>query len=313
MRIRHGAYLPEQERSRIISDIFRPETKQQSAASLPGRYLVQLKTQGLIIREQTVGESDRLVTVLTKDEGVIRAFARRAKNLKDAKNSATGLLCYSRLNIYKGRDKYIINDAFPIEVFFGLREDILRLALAQYFCGLCSELIPDGVESGDYLRLVLNALHFLSNGTRSPELLKPIVELRMLSLAGYMPDLICCAECGAYEADRMYFKINRGTIYCQDCFKNNGDPCVSLSRAAMTAMRHIIYSDFEKIFSFSVSAGAERELSTAVEEYTVHILQKRLKTLDFYQSLRAQPGVTLSKEAESRAPEGNEQKENEDG
>ena len=57
---------------------------------------MKVTTQGLIIREQVVGESDRLVTVLTRDEGVVRAFARRAKNLKDSKNAATGLLCYSR-------------------------------------------------------------------------------------------------------------------------------------------------------------------------------------------------------------------------
>ena len=49
---------------------------------------MQVKTQGLIIREQTVGESDRLVTVLTRDAGVVRAFARRAKNLKDSKSAA---------------------------------------------------------------------------------------------------------------------------------------------------------------------------------------------------------------------------------
>lgn len=232
-----------------------------------------------------MGESDRLVTVLTRDQGVVRAFARRAKNLKDSKNSATGLLCYSRLNLYQGRDKYIINDAFPIEVFFGLRQDIVRLALAQYFCGLSTELVPDGVESGDYLRLVLNALHFLSEGSRPEELLKPIVELRMLSLSGYMPDLVCCAQCGAYEADRMYFKVNRGVIYCQDCYLNNGDPCVALSRAALTAMRHIIYSDFEKIFSFSIPPGARKELLAASEAYTVSVLQKRPKTLDFYNSL----------------------------
>ena len=246
---------------------------------------MQIKTEGLIIREQTVGESDRLVWVLTRDEGVVRAFARRAKNLKDSKNSATGLLCYSRLNLYQGKDKYIINDAFPIEVFFGLRQDIVHLALAQYFCGLASEVVPDGVESSEYLRLVLNALHFLCEGTRPPELLKPIVELRMLSLAGYMPDLICCAQCGAYEAERMYFKINRGTIYCQDCYLDNGDPCALLSKPALTAMRHIIYSDFEKIFSFSLTGNSLRELSAAVEAYTVHILQKRPKTLDFYESL----------------------------
>ena len=104
---------------------------------------MQIKTQGIIIREQVIGESDRLITALTQDEGVVRAFARRAKNLKDSKNSATGLLCYSRLNLYKGREKYIVNDAFPIEVFFGLRQDIVRLALAQYFCSLAAELVPE--------------------------------------------------------------------------------------------------------------------------------------------------------------------------
>lgn len=246
---------------------------------------MQIKTQGLIIREQTVGESDRLVWALTQDEGIVRAFARRAKNLKDSKNSATGLLSYSRLNLYKGREKYIINDAFPIEVFFGLRQDIVRLALAQYFCSLAAELVPEGVESGDYLRLVLNALHFLSKGTKTDAHLKPIVELRMLSMAGFMPDLVCCAECGAYEAEKMFFKVNRGTLYCKDCYLENGDPSVGLSKAALTAMRHIIYSDFEKIFSFAVSSGAARELTAASEAYTVHILQKRPQTLDFYNSL----------------------------
>lgn len=238
-----------------------------------------------MIKEQTIGESDRLVTVLTRDEGVVRAFARRAKSLKDSKNAATGLLCYSRLNLYKGRDKYIINDAFPIEVFFDLRKDIVRLSLAQYFCELAAELVPEGVESGDYLRLVLNALHFLCKGERPEEILKPIVELRMLSISGYMPDLVYCAQCGAYEADSMYFKVNRGTIYCDKCYISKGDPFVALSRAALTGMRHIIYSDFERIFSFDLSEGARKELSAAAEAYTIHILQKRPRTLDFYSSL----------------------------
>ena len=178
---------------------------------------VQVKTQGLIIREQPVGESDRLVTVLTKDEGVVRAFARRAKNLKDSKNSATGLLCYSRLNLYRGREKYIINDAFPIEVFFGLRRDIVALALGQYFCSLAAELVPEGVESGEYLRLVLNALHFLCEGKKPPALLKPVVELRMLSVSGFMPDLVACSRCGAYEAADMFFRVQEANLCCGDC------------------------------------------------------------------------------------------------
>lgn len=242
---------------------------------------IQIKTQGLIIREQPVGESDRIVTVLTRDEGVVHAFARRAKNLTDSRHSATGLLCYSRLNLYKGREKYIVGDAFPIEVFFGLRRDITALALGQYFCSLAAELVPEGVESGSYLRLVLNALHFLCEGTKPPALLKPIVELRMLSISGFMPDLVCCARCGAYEAEPMAFQVQEGNIQCKDC----GGQGVMLSPAALTAMRHIIYSDFEKVFSFTLSQRAGKELTAASEAYTIQVLQKRPQTLDFYNSL----------------------------
>lgn len=249
------------------------------------RCRVQEITQGLIIKEQTVGESDRLVTVLTKDEGVIRAFARRAKTLKDAKHAGTGLLCYSKLKISKGKTTYMINEAFPIEIFFELRQDVTALALAQYFCQLAGELVPEGVEAEVYLRLVLNALHFLCKGTRPQAMLKAVVEMRMLSEAGFMPNVAYCASCGTYESPRMYFKINRGELYCKDCYLDNGDPCAALSPAALTAMRHIVYSDFEKIFSFSLTSGAQRELASASEAYTLHILQKRPKTLDFYYSL----------------------------
>ena len=42
------------------------------------------ETEGLILKEQTVGDKDRLVTVLTKDRGVLRCFVRGAKNMKNS-------------------------------------------------------------------------------------------------------------------------------------------------------------------------------------------------------------------------------------
>lgn len=246
---------------------------------------MQIKTQGLVIKEQVVGESDRLVTVLTKDEGMIRAFARKAKNLRDSKSSATQLLCYSRLNIYKGRDKYIINEAFPVEVFFGLRKDVHKLALAQYFCELALELVPEGVDASEFLRVLLNALHFLCSESKTDAMIKSIVELRMMAVAGYMPNLVCCANCGKFEDERMYLIIDRAVLYCQDCFIKSEHPYAILGTAALRAMRHIVFSEIEKLFSFTVTAGAQRELSAATEAYLIYVIQKRPKTLDFYRSL----------------------------
>ena len=113
-------------------------------------------TKGLIIKEQKVGEADRLVTVLTEDLGLIRAFAPGALKIKSRNVSATSLLSYSELTIYQSRDTYKINEAKSIEIFFGLRNDIAALSLAGYFCELLMNLAPVFENAENYLRLTLN-------------------------------------------------------------------------------------------------------------------------------------------------------------
>lgn len=247
---------------------------------------MQINTDGLVILEKNIGESDRLITILTREEGVLRAFAQKANRLKSAKLSATQLLSYSRFSIYKGRDKYIIDDAVPHEIFFGLRNRVEALSLAQYFCELAGAIAPQGGEAGDFLRLILNALHFLSKETRPLPLLKAVVEMRILSLAGYMPDLIACAQCAAYESDPMYFLPQSGKLLCADCFHPADEPALPLHPGILTGLRHTIYADFEKLFSFRLPPEGLTELEQAAEAYLVSTLERRFQTLDFYHQVK---------------------------
>lgn len=243
---------------------------------------MQINTDGLILKEAIVGESDRLVTILTRDEGLVRAFAHKAKSLNSKNSSATQLLCYSRLALYKGRDKYIINDAQPVEVFFDLRRDIERLSLAQYFCELTMSLAPEEAPAGDFLRLVLNALHFLAKGSRPNLILKSVVEMRMLSFAGYMPDLVGCDGCGEYEAEPMYFLPRSGKIECPRCHKSSGELATALPPGVLTALRHTIYADFDKLFSFQLPLEGQKLLDKACETYLIYTLERSFPTLDFF-------------------------------
>lgn len=256
---------------------------------------MRIETEGLVIREKSVGESDRLVTVLTQQEGVLRAFAQQANRLKSSKLSATQLFGYSRFSIFKGREKYIIDDAQPIEVFFDLRRDMERLSLAQYFCELAAALAPQEAEAGDFLRLMLNALHFLCAGSRPNRLVKAAVEMRMLSLAGYMPDLVCCAGCARYEAETMFFLPRSGVLFCGDCLKPSEEPAVPLGRGALTGLRHTVYADFEKLFFFRLPPAGLAELARASEQYVFSTLQRGFPTLDFYHQI-AQNGAGATEE-----------------
>lgn len=248
---------------------------------------MQINTDGLVIGEKIVGESDRLVTLLTREEGLVRAFAPQAKNLKNSKVSSTQLLSYSQFAIYKGKEKYVINDGQTIEVFFGLRRDIESLSLAQYFCELASLLAPEENEAGDFLRLILNGLHFLAKGTRPHLLLKPVVEMRMLALAGYMPNLIGCDHCGVYESNPMYFLPGRSVLCCRDCIGQVQEQAMAVEPGVLTAFRHTIYAEFQKLFSFSLQPEGLKQLAQISETYLLHTVGRRIQTLEFYHQMAA--------------------------
>ena len=244
---------------------------------------MNLNTDGLVIKENTTGESDRVITLLTRDYGIVRAFVRGAKSVRSRSVSATQLLGYSKLSVYRSRDAYIVDDAQPIEIFFGLRGDIERLSLAQYFCELAGELAPQETEAGDYLTLILNALHLLTTAKRPQPFLKAVVELRMMCLSGYMPDLVACASCGAFGGDYMVFDRETGGLLCPDC--GSSESGERLSIGVVSAMRHICYAEPKKLFSFTLSDEGLNTLAAVTEAYLLTHLQRRFKTLDFYKSL----------------------------
>lgn len=244
---------------------------------------MQTTVKGLIIREQTIGESDRLVTLLTDELGLIKAFVRRAKTIKNQNLSSTSLFVYGEFSLYKGRDAYVIDNAIPIEMFFNLRSDIERLSLAQYFAQLTYFLGSQEQQSYEMLRLILNALHLLCNSDKSVKLIKSAVEMRMTALGGYMPNIIACYRCGNYESDIMYFDIEEGCIYCEDCYRNNA---VTAPLGVITAIRYIcLCDDVSKIFSFKLSDENLDILADITEKYLLSRIDGRLTTLEFYKSL----------------------------
>ncbi len=246
---------------------------------------MNFKTRGLVIREQHTGESDRIVTVLTHDRGIIRAFANRARKLNNKNAAATQLLAFSEFGIYRSRDAYIIDQAELIEVFFDLRGDLEKLSLAQYFCELEMLLAPQEEQAEDFLRLILNSLHILTKGSRPGALVKAVFEMRILSLAGYMPDLVCCDGCKVYEADVMYFLPEKGKIYCPECFASGMGGAVALGRGPMTAMRHSIYSKADRLFSFALNEAGLKAFGEAAERFLLCSLDKKPATLEFYKGI----------------------------
>lgn len=243
---------------------------------------MSLNTVGIVIREKTVKENDRIITVLTKDYGIIRATVYGAKKMQSRLSASTQLFAYSEFSFSQRKEFYSVDHAVNREMFFALRNDIESLALAQYFAQLEEEMASDDNRSEEFLRLILNSIHLLCSENKNAKKIKAVFEMRMLCLSGYMPDILMCENCGKYEDEVMYFNLADGTIRCRDCFNGNGRP---ISAGVLHAMRHICYSDHEKIFNFKLSDESLDALCKLTEDYLFLKVRRNFKTLDFYYSL----------------------------
>ena len=249
---------------------------------------MQIKTDGIVLREVQTSEADTIVTILTRDRGIISGFVGNARKLRSRKAAATSVLCYSRFELYERQSLYIVDGAEAIEMFMGLRQDVIKLSLAAYFAELSRCLVPEGDRTEGFLRLVLNSLHLLSEEKRPMMLIKAVFELRMLELAGHMPDLVACEGCGAYEGP-LSLLAHRAVLLCDSCKQTDdmrGEIPIPLAQGVLAAMRHIIYSEERKIFDFSLSDEGLEALAKAVQIYLTVQLDRGFSTLDFFHSMR---------------------------
>ena len=252
---------------------------------------MQIKTTGLVLKHRNIGENDRIVTFLTADLGVVEVSARGVKSVRSPLSGAAQLLAYSELCLYKGRQSYyILNSAETVTSFYELRLDVEKLALDTKFCQLAGCLSPGAETAGEFLRLLLNTLHLLQEGKLPARQLKSIFELRALSVGGFMPNLVGCTLCGEYQKPRMAFLPLEGLLLCGDCFPGSaydreGTILAALPEPVLAAMRHIVFSQPERLFSFRLAGESLNQLSSVTEEYTLLHTEGVFKALELFHQM----------------------------
>ncbi len=245
------------------------------------------RVRGFVLRERFSGNSDKFIDVLTEKYGIIEICVKGARKITGKNLAPAMLFSYSEFCLSHRRNMYYIDSAEPIKNFYGITSDIDAFALASYITEILSYSALSLQDSPETMRLVLNTMHFLSSGERDIELLKAIFELRFMSENGFLPELTACKECAVYEPENMYFLVREGVLYCENCYiPVENRIALKISRTVLRAVRYIMLSDFEKIFSFSLKNQSLQRLCELSELYISYQLDRHFKTLDFYKSVR---------------------------
>lgn len=240
------------------------------------------KIRGLILKETNFGEADKILTVLTENNGKISILAKNIRKVKGRFGAGATFLCFSEFEISPSKSElYYLKRATPINNFFKLSESIEKLALATYMGQLASMAVPDEYSTdSNTLSLLLNTFYVLENFNRNLHLIKSIFELRLMAEEGFAPQITECEKCGETSPPFM-FNLREGTVTCKNC---NGDG-IFLSDALYQAMVYIINSDVKKLYGFELGEENIKVLADVSERYILLCMGREIPSLEYLKAV----------------------------
>ena len=247
---------------------------------------MHLTTRGLVLREVNYKESDKILTVLTAEEGKLTVSARGCRKKGSTIAASSQLLVWSEFTLYEYQGRWAIKEATTERQFTGVRSDLDKLALASYFAEVTEALAEEGQTEAGLLSLTLNSLHALEKMAIPPQLIKTAFEWKAMALAGYELMADGCAVCGRSDPEEPRINLSAGMVHCASCREGAGDGIsMPVTIAGLQALRHFIWGDPKKLFSVSLDQNSLRRLGEASEAYLMTQLERGFRTLDFYKSI----------------------------
>ena len=244
---------------------------------------MHIQTAGLVLRETAYRDYDKILTILTRDEGKLAVRAKGARRRGSPLIASTQLLAYADFKIFALNGRYQLDDAETLDLFFGLRQELKAFSLASYCAEMMDAVCVEGERHDDILRLGIWLCGVLVNGKRPFGLVKAAFELRLMSLLGFEPRLDACAVCGE-QPQAPIFQLVHGMITCAKCGDATAES-VQLSGGAHAAMRHIVHCEPNKLCAFTLNEADARTLGHACERYALAQIGRGFDSLQYYKEL----------------------------
>jgi DNA repair protein RecO (recombination protein O) len=179
----------------------------------------------LVLRSHKVGETSKVVVLLTRERGKVRAIAKGARGPRSRYQSALEPLSEVHIGLYgrQGAELYRLGECELLHSAFRTGERGLETSMAlSYFAELLDAFALEGHAEDAVYRLALAVVRAADEGVRG-DVLARYLEAWLLKLHGLYPPLDHCAACQSSlpPGDLSYHAPARGFV-CPSCGPASG-------------------------------------------------------------------------------------------
>ena len=256
---------------------------------------------GVVLRVHKLGEADRIVTLITRKHGKVRAVAKGVRRMKSRFGARLEPFGHVDVQFYTGRTLDVITQVETMDPFgIGLVGDYPRYTAGCAVLETADRLaVEEGAPAMRLYLLVTGALRALAGRERDPSLVLDAFLLRAMAYAGWAPAVFECARCnepGPHQA----FSVPAGGAVCARC-----RPAGSMRPAAetFTLMEALLHGEWP--YAEASAQPVRRETSGLVAALLQWHLERQLRSLPLVE--RRQPAATPPPEPPPPRPHAVEQ------
>jgi len=229
----------------------------------------------VVLRTYKLGESDRIVVLLTEEHGKIRAIAKGVRKTTSKFGARLEPMSHVRLLLSQGRELDIVSQAESVETLRPMLQDLDHLTNGIAVLEAADQMTLDREPAPHLYRMVVGALRTI--GERSGPLVVPAFYWKLLAADGLRPELDMCVRCGE-DAQLVAFDMDQGGALCRNC--RTGAP---LSEEALEVMRMILGGRLNDALDLPASRTTHEVAAHATRALEHHI-ERKLRTVAMFET-----------------------------
>lgn len=225
----------------------------------------------VVIRTYKLGESDRIVVLMTAENGKVRAVGKGARKTMSRFGSRLEPTAHIAVQLHRGRGELqTVTQAKSLSTFENIRHDLDRIMVASSLLEVVDHFSLDNEPNEPVYHMLVRALATL-NESYSP-LLRAGFFWKLLAMEGYAPVLDSCTGCGGTQ-ELSWFDLSTGGVRCENCHKGR-----RLSAEAVETIRMILDGRLAEALALPDSTRTRQvdAVATAAMEYQ---LERPLKSI----------------------------------